>query len=224
MFTEEDKTIRKSGRINLTLEAVLEMLLVWGGFTTDDNREIGVLFEKGDSGVNEKIDTFLVADTTKDPDAVFSGKPERLPELGAVVRWGVGAKIDAVGDDDVRAPLDVGGGGATGADDGIRLTDEITSNPAVLALGGGGEGDTDFGPEELFEQKGLDDFVVAAGMKNAAPSVGEGFLAESDKLTKSRCLDVLGEVVVSEHGDLHQILLVPENLQHRRGHARKPGV
>ena len=132
---------------------------------------------------------------TKDAYPVLTGEAEFTPEGGAVFSGAVGVQVNTMGDDDIRAIFNIGCGGATGADDGIRLADQVAGDPAVLPLGGGGEGDADFGTEAFFQDKRLDDLVVAPGVKNAGASIGESFAAQLDQLAKRNLRDAIWEVM-----------------------------
>ena len=86
---------------------------------------------------------------TKDAYSVFPWEAKLLPVCIAIISRCVGVEVDAVRDDDIWPSLDVRCGRSAGADDGVRLPDQVACDPAVLALGGGGEGDADFCAEKL---------------------------------------------------------------------------
>ena len=137
----------------------------------------------------------MLPDSAEDANTVLTGETEFTPECGAVFSGAVCVQINAVGDDDVWGIFNIGCGGAAGTDDSIRLADQVTGYPAVLPLGGGGERDADFGAEAFFQDKRLDDLVVAPGVKNAGASIGESFAAQLDQLAKRNLRDAIWEVM-----------------------------
>ena len=79
----------------------------------DDDGGIGVVFEKGNSGVDKDVDALLRANATKDPDAVFAGEAEFVPGRFFVGRCLKSVEIDSVGNDHVGLVFKIGGGGGT---------------------------------------------------------------------------------------------------------------
>ena len=99
--------------------------------------------------MDEQIDTLLMTNPTKDTYPIFPWKPKLLPVCIAIISRCVCIKINTVWDDDVWLVFEVKRRSRACADDGIRLPDQVTCDPAVLALGGGGEGNADFCAEKF---------------------------------------------------------------------------
>ncbi len=197
MFSNKENAVGEVGFVDAFLEFVLEALVVGCGFSANNHGEVRVFFEQGDGGLDEEIDAFLVSDPAENTDAVFAWEPEFFPEGGAVVAGEVGAEIDPVRDDDIGSSFNVGVRHVAGRDDGVRLADEVARDPAVVPLGGGGEGNFDFCAEAFFENERLDHLVIASGVKDARAAVGQGGFAERDELLEGDAGDVIGKVVVA---------------------------
>ncbi len=192
MFAEEEESVSETCGVDLSFKFILETLLVWSRFPADHHREFGVFFKQGDGCADKEINALLLPDAAEDANTVLTGEAEFTPEGGAVFSGAVGVQVNTVGDDDIRAIFNIGCGGAAGADDGIRLADQVTGDPAVLPLGGGGEGDADFGAEAFLQDKRLDDLVVAPGVKDSVAAIGERFAAQLDQLAKGNVRDAIG--------------------------------
>ena len=72
-----------------------------GGFTDNHDGGVGVVFEDGNGGLDEQVDSLGRADATENADAKAPRESEGLPGCPAVGRWLVALQVDAVGNDDI---------------------------------------------------------------------------------------------------------------------------
>jgi|GEM_PF-3475174 len=72
-----------------------------------------------------------------------------------------------------------------------------------MKLSGGGEDDFYFGCKEFLRDKGLDHFVISAGVENARLSIGEKLFAEFGELAKCEFGGIIGNVMLAENSKIY---------------------